>query len=47
MRWNDKELEKVKEELEKKFEDLIKAKYGVDVSKNATMTMIFVPMKNL
>ena len=33
MRWNDEELEKVKAELEKKFEDLIKAKYGVDVSK--------------
>lgn len=29
MRWNDEELEKVKAELEKKFEDLIKAKYGV------------------
>lgn len=33
MRWNSEELEKVKAELEKKFEDLIKTKYGVDVSK--------------
>jgi hypothetical protein len=33
MRWNDVELEKVKAEIEKKFENLIKAKYGVDVSK--------------
>ncbi len=33
MRWNDVELEKVKAELEKKFENLIKAKYGVDTTK--------------
>ncbi len=33
MRWNDVELEKVKAELEKKFESLIKAKYGVDTTK--------------
>lgn len=36
MRWNEVELEKVKAELEKKFEDLIKEKYGVDVSKRNT-----------
>ncbi len=33
MRLNDVELEKVKAELEKKFESLIKAKYGVDTTK--------------
>lgn len=36
MRWNDVELEKVKAELEKKFENLIKEKYGVDISKRNT-----------
>lgn len=33
MKLTDTQIEKVKAELEKKFEDLIKAKYGVDVSK--------------